>query len=289
MKTLTTLIPLFLSASLLCMQEWKELKQVDDCSAVQNLILQSDEVKEFGSKLDQFVNLKRITFCFHSDQKLPRGLEKLTSLTGLDVKRRILKRENKDNPLAMCMRLPLDIGQFTTLQLLDLSDIQLQTLPITMCKLKNLKELLLKGNQIEHWPSCLGRLSSLENLELDHNKLKELPPVELARLTNLEFLSLVGNELEVIPQSVSSLQKLNELHLDKNKLKQLTCGVIALTNLQVLSLENNNLSVLPSLKNLHSSLECLFLYGNPVCDNDVQTTLLNTALPDTTIYFCSIE
>ncbi|XP_034714441.1 leucine-rich repeat protein 1 [Etheostoma cragini] len=78
-----------------------------------------------------------------------------------------------------------------TLQLLDLSQNRLQSLPAHFCLLKELVHLKLDDNELVRLPFHIGRLSKLRFLSAAHNQLAVLPSD--FRKLSLENLDLFGN------------------------------------------------------------------------------------------------
>ena len=136
--------------------------------------------------------------------------------------------------------------------------------------------LALPGNGLSgEIPSALGRLASLERLDLGarfvpevgwvYNDLSGEIPTELAALTNLRTLELRGNRLlGTIPPELAGLAKLRWLDLRDNQLSGAVPRELSnLTNLQGLRLNGNELSgaIPPELGGL-ANLQSLELGGN---------------------------
>lgn len=92
-----------------------------------------------------------------------------------------------------------------TLQLLDLSQNQLQSLPAQFCQLRELVNLKLDDNELVCLPFHIGRLSKLRFLSAAHNQLAMLPS-DFRRL-RLENLDLFGNPF-VQPNSLDHTMNL---------------------------------------------------------------------------------
>ena len=163
--------------------------------------------------------------------------------------------------------LPSEIGDLTSLELLDLFDNDLtSSIPAEIGNLTNLESLWLENNSLTgEIPTEIGNLTSLEGLWLDGNSLSSVIPAEIGNLTNLETLSLSSNSLSgAIPAEIGDLTSLDALALEHNNLTGAIPAEIGnLTRLRGLTLDRNNLTgaVPAEIENL-TSLEWLFLYDN---------------------------
>ena len=125
--------------------------------------------------------------------ELPRELGNLTSLTLLDL------QENQ-----LTGQIPSNFGNLANLETLYLSENQLTgEIPADIGNLRNLTALGLTGNRLcGELPPDLGDLVNLTELNLSENQLTgEIPP-ELGGLVNLTELNLSGNQLtgEIPPE-----------------------------------------------------------------------------------------
>ncbi|XP_031433389.1 E3 ubiquitin-protein ligase LRSAM1 isoform X2 [Clupea harengus] len=110
---------------------------------------------------------------------IPKGcsISSLVTLQVLDI------RNNK------LTSLPDDIGQLTSLQVLNVEKNHLKGLPKSIGDLCHLKTLNLKGNCLNELPALVGHLRSLKTLDLSENNIRELPK-DLAHARCLESLTL---------------------------------------------------------------------------------------------------
>lgn len=138
-------------------------------------------------------------------------------------------------------------------QALDLSNKEDYLLPENSTDSKNLKILLLNGNQIEELPLSITLYYQLEKLYVYNNKLKSLPS-EISFLSKLATLDASINNIDELPGSIGRLKNLEELILYDNNLAELPPDFGGLHQLQFLDLSDNLLTSLPvkfeTLKNL---------------------------------------
>ena len=125
-------------------------------------------------------------------------------------------------------------------------------------------------------PAALGKLSGLQSLTLDNNRLTGAIPAELGNLNNLEALHLQGNQLSgAIPTDLGNLSSLEALNLEGNRLTgDVPASLGKLSNLQSLNLGDNRLTgaVPTELGNL-SNLQQLRLSGNGGMSGTLPTEL----------------
>lgn len=155
-----------------------------------------------------------------------------------------------------------EIGQLTTLEVLDLKSNSLVELPPEIGQLTNLKRLDLDDNQLTELPSEIGHLTKLTGIRLQNNKLTTLPP-EFGQLTNLQWrLYLDGNQLKTLPPEFGQLTGITELFLGGNQLTELPTEFGQLTNLVELNLHSNELNALPPTIGQLVNLKSLVLVHN---------------------------
>ena len=128
--------------------------------------------------------------------------------------------------------------------------------------LKYVKRLDLSGLDLYSLPKEIGLLTNIEELDLKGNYLVTLP-AELAQLQKMTALCLSANAFETIPVVIQSLPQLEQLIACNNPLKTVPIEIFDLVNLTKLVLTECDLSEISSkIKNLQN-LETLGLRGNP--------------------------
>ncbi|MEN9655073.1 MAG: hypothetical protein RL235_1185 [Chlamydiota bacterium] len=123
---------------------------------------------------------------------------------------------------------------------LDLSFLDLQTIPPSIELLFNLRKLNLSFNQLTTIPSTIKNLGKLQSLSLTGNRLTEIPD-EIASLSALEMLSFAGNRLRAIPNWITNLANLQTLFANHNPLTTVptTIGRLTLNPGQLYRRTNN--------------------------------------------------
>ncbi len=140
---------------------------------------------------------------------------------------------------------------------LDLTGLELTTLPEIICHLKALQKLFLRENHLTSLPEAIGSLIHLNTLNLFANQLENLPDT-IKSLTSLQELSLSHNQFKVIPPLLGDFPSLRLLFLANNNIIELPPALAKLTSLELLDLSSNQMAVLPdwvgNLQKLHTLL-----------------------------------
>jgi len=146
---------------------------------------------------------------------------------------------------------------------LDLSNLNLTMIPISMTRKINLREVNLSGNRLSYLPKQITNLSRLVTLNLHDNEITYLPEY-ITELTSLRILCLSRNQLETLPSSLSNLINLEELHLHNNRFMHIPNCVTSLKNIEKLTLSYNKLEDIPHTVGTMPKLHSLYIKGNPL-------------------------
>jgi internalin A len=144
---------------------------------------------------------------------------------------------------------------------LDLSGLDLETVPERLGEMTSLRELYLYNNQLTSVPERLGELTALQRLRLDNNQLTSVPE-RLGELTALRELWLNDNQLTSVPEWLGGLTALQELRLSVNQLTSVPGRLGKLTALQLLDLSVNQLTSVPESLGQLTALQILDLSVN---------------------------
>ncbi|NQZ38723.1 MAG: serine/threonine-protein kinase [Moritella sp.] len=163
---------------------------------------------------------------------------------------------------------PLEILSLaSSLEILDLSNNQLTTLPAEIAQLTKLKILFASNNQFVTLPEVLGQCPNLEMVGFKSNQINQVPENSLP--VKLRWLILTDNRLEVLPDSLGERPRLQKLALAGNCLTELPQTMSQCHNLELVRISANRLTVYPEqLFGLPKLAWCAFS-GNPFSQTNV--------------------
>lgn len=187
--------------------------------------------------------------------------------------------------LSNCANIGYGIFDLPYLEQLDLSMNNLKSVSnISFEIFPTLRILLLDYNELSYIP-LLNVLQLLNELSLNFNMIKNIPPNSFTYFPSLKKLSLKGNKIDRIEKdSFFGLRNLEYLNLSENKLKGLPYDwATSLTNLQYLNVNSNQFTnILDLAINSDLTLQHLSVKNNLFTKI---TTLELAQLPNaTTIY-----
>jgi hypothetical protein len=160
-----------------------------------------------------------------------------------------------------------------TLEILDLSNNCLSSLPEDISRLTKLRIAFFSYNRFTRLPSFSG-CHNLTMLGFKGNQLEEFDEDILP--LDINWLILTDNRLKTLPRSIGKLTKLQKFPLAGNRIESLPEEMAQCRNLELLRLSANNLQEIPSwLWNL-PKLSWLAFSGNP-CSPKAQFELQEIA------------
>lgn len=159
--------------------------------------------------------------------------------------------------------LPLWIGEFRELRLLNLTSTSLVELHPAIGRLEQLEVLALSNNPLRRLPDNFQNLTRLLDLDLSGNRFSSLPKA-LRALKQLERLDISLNHIRTIPDWIGDLRNLRSFVMTGGNVSRLPDGFGRLRNLTELIITNCQLSEFPIVLRRMPSLERLYLGGNNI-------------------------
>lgn len=153
-------------------------------------------------------------------------------------------------------------GLADTLEVLNLSDNALTTLPHDLPRLHRLRVVFCSGNPFTVLPEVLGACPALEMVGFKACRLQHVPAASLP--PKLRWLTLTDNAISVLPPELGQRPALQKLMLAGNRLATLPPSLAGAPRLELLRLSANRLARLPGWLLELPRLAWLALSGNPL-------------------------
>ena len=148
-----------------------------------------------------------------------------------------------------------------TLELLDLSNNQLNELPSDFGRFKKLKIAFFSDNLFTELPKVLGDSPSLTMIGFKSNLIENVPEESLPK--QLQWLILTNNKIKKLPNSIGNCGNLQKVALAGNKIEELPASMSNCKNLELLRISANELKELPLWLIELPRLTWLAFSGNP--------------------------
>ncbi|MEP3836695.1 MAG: leucine-rich repeat-containing protein kinase family protein [Algibacter sp.] len=152
-----------------------------------------------------------------------------------------------------------------TLEVLDLSDNDLTTLPDSFAKLKKLRILFFANNKFTAFPSVLSRCPELYMIGFKFNQITTVP--ENAFPPKLSWLILTDNKIKELPKSIGNVIELRKCALSGNEIETLPAEMVNCLNLELLRISANHLKVIPNWLFQLPKLAWVAFGGNPAASS----------------------
>lgn len=157
---------------------------------------------------------------------------------------------------------PLEILTLAdSLEILDLSNNALSSLPDELAQMTKLKIIFASQNKFEHLPDVLGQLPKLEMVGFKSNQIKQVTEHSLP--AQLRWLILTDNLIETLPNSLGERPRLQKLALAGNQLTRLPQTLSQSQNLELVRISANNLTECPEQLLDLPNLAWFAFAGNP--------------------------
>ncbi|ELX09899.1 serine/threonine protein kinase [Janthinobacterium sp. HH01] len=163
-----------------------------------------------------------------------------------------------------------------TLEILDLSDNALSTLPDDLPRLTRLRVIFCSANRFTVLPAVLGACPGLTMIGFKSNQIREVPAASLP--LQLRWLILTDNRVEELPAAIGACTQLQKLMLAGNRLRALPPQLAACTRLELVRLAANRLEELPDWLLGMPRLSWLAYAGNPFSAADEQAADAATSI-----------
>ncbi len=165
-----------------------------------------------------------------------------------------------------------------TLEILDLSNNALSSLPTDLPRLHKLRVLFCSNNQFTELPKVLGKCEQLSMVGFKANKIRHIPASSLPK--RLRWLILTDNQISALPPELGQCEQLQKLMLAGNQLKHLPDELGNCVNLELIRIAANQLTSLPSWLFKLPRLAWLAYAGNPFCQALETAALDNHSIAD---------
>jgi hypothetical protein len=163
---------------------------------------------------------------------------------------------------------PLEILSLAdSLEILDLSNNQLSTLPKELKQLQKLRIIFASNNNFEALPEVLGQCENLEMVGFKSNRIKQVKGSSLP--LKLRWLILTNNRIETLPDALGERPRLQKLALAGNRLTHLPQTLAQCANLELLRISANELTTCPEQLLGLPKLAWFAFAGNPFSRSDV--------------------
>ncbi|CAN6902093.1 unnamed protein product [Brassica oleracea] len=236
----------------------EEVLEILDGGGVERIDLSDRRLKLLPEALGNNVSLVSLNLSRNDLKLLPDTISGLEKLEELDVSSNLLESLPDSFGLLLNLRvlnvsgnkltyLPESITQCRSLVELDASFNNLASLPANIgYGLLNLERLSIHLNKLRFFPNSICEMRSLRYLDAHMNEIHGLP-IAIGRLTSLEVLNLSSNfsDLTELPDTISDLANLKELDVSNNQIRVLPDSFFRLERLEKLNLDQNPLEFPP--------------------------------------------
>ncbi|MDO9208761.1 MAG: leucine-rich repeat-containing protein kinase family protein, partial [Sulfuricurvum sp.] len=148
-----------------------------------------------------------------------------------------------------------------SLEILDLSNNLLSSIPDEISRLTKLKIAFFSNNRFVTLPSSFKGCEELYMLGFKANQIEEFDEDILPH--SISWLILTDNKLKKLPRSIGNLHKLQKCALAGNQIEKLPNEMAACQNLELLRLSANQIDEIPSWLLSLPKLSWLAFSGNP--------------------------
>ncbi|XP_019626681.1 PREDICTED: uncharacterized protein LOC109471766 [Branchiostoma belcheri] len=160
--------------------------------------------------------------------------------------------------------IPQAVFLIEELEILDVSDNPVGSIPVNIASLANLKEMRVAGCPITEVSGTIKECKYLSKVDFSRNPLMATVtlPATMMRLRYLEYVSLCSCSLSSLPDNLTLLPTVETIDLSKNALSTLPADMSGLKRLKVLILTDNAFESIPDSIMSLGRLDCLEMKRN---------------------------
>lgn len=232
----------------IALKEPLKVKKLDLFSYARNYGLDSLP-ESFG----EMKNLEDLDLSLLGLTKLPQSFSNLTNLKTLDLRhskfdefsKQILELSNLEFlnlKLSYLDSIPPEIRRLKKLKTLILDDNRFRDFPVAVTELSNLESLSITSSNISTIPREIDNLKKLKVLDLSsfwsYKRKNQITDISnLIKLSSLESLDLDWNRIERLPNNICELKNLKKLSLQSNPITVSAADVRACDQLDTLMID----------------------------------------------------
>lgn len=208
--------------------------ELKTCSGMKYLDLFGNSIQEIPDWFFQFKRLEHLSVRNNALKNLPTIVFTLENLKYLNLADNQIHEINGR-----------DFMNLLNIEKVDISYNQVTSLSSERIEYPKCKNLNIKGNRLQKFPTTISDVKTLEKLDLSENRISSIEDDAFDGLENLIELDLSFNELTYLPTSLGKLTKLKKLNLSGNKIGSLPKEFENLTSLESLDFDGNPIGRVP--------------------------------------------
>ncbi|KAI8368129.1 uncharacterized protein BYT42DRAFT_585371 [Radiomyces spectabilis] len=218
------------------------------------LDISRNRLTSLSSNITLLSQLKILNASSNLLTSIPKELYQLTQLEVLIL--------NQNQLTSIPEEMPMQLPQLVTLRV---AANHIQSLPSNIRLWRKMRHLQLGsvygGNRLSSLPDGIVDMSALEDLDVSHNQLLNLPYNMF--IPHLIHLNVSNNQLDAIPKSIAQCHMLRTLNVSKNHLTTLPADLVELRRLELFDISENLLCIMPAdiLERMRTTL---LITGNPL-------------------------
>ncbi len=210
--------------------------EIEQLPHLEALRLPANHLTDLPDELAALTNLHTLTLPNNDLGKLPSVIMQMKNLRTLDISQNVL------------VSLPPQMADMNALEDLSMGHASLTVMPSAICDIPNLKTLRLRGGTLAEIPACIGKLKTLDLLDVYNLQPLEAVAAEISEceaLREITYACYVNGS--ALPEVFCGVSSLKALRFYGNDVAPLSDAFDGLTSLEELSLVARGLHLPPSL------------------------------------------